>query len=68
MSDVFALTQEARRRVERNGDFCDRATGKIKPGIDSSDTELILLLVVAVILAESGANPILLLAIMYVIL
>lgn len=68
MSGVFALTQDARRRVEKNDSFYDRTAKKLEININASDTELILLLAIAMVLVKSGDNPILLLAIMYVII
>lgn len=68
MSGVFALTQDARRRVEKNDSFYDRTAKKLEININASDAELILLLAIAMVLVKSGDNPILLLAIMYVII
>lgn len=68
MSSVFALTQDARRRVEKNDSFYDRTAKKLEININASDAELILLLAIAMVLVKSGDNPILLLAIMYVII
>ncbi len=73
MSSIFAMTQDAQRRVEKaDRRHCSVSEHRrpIFGGLELSgeDTELILLLVIMVMLASAKASPALLLAIMYVIM
>lgn len=69
MSSIFALTEDARRRVEGASRRCAASETQQKiPMLTEDNKELILLLIVLVMLCKAGADPILLLAIMYVTL
>ncbi len=66
MSSIFAMTEDAKRRAEGVSRRYSGAEIKIKPIITEDIKELLILIVVLALLYRAGANPLLLLAIMYV--
>ncbi len=72
MSNIFALAEDAKRRVEgRNCQYCNHSKSSdfsCRKIISEAEKETILLLVVLFLLYKAGANTILLLAILYVTL
>ena len=68
MSSIIAMTEAARRRVE--GDHMQMRThqNSMTKLFEGIDIERVLLIAVILILLRSKANPILLLAILYVTL
>ncbi len=73
MNDIIALTQEAHRRTQRAECMACEGIRHISERrslfeISDDEKELILLAAVIIVLISSGANFMVLLAIMYVIL
>ncbi len=70
MSNIFALTEEARRRAEgMHGQGCTlREKEQCPIASDNNSKEILLLLIILAMLVKCGANMMILLAIMYVIL
>lgn len=66
MSSILAMTEDARRRVEGTCTQINTHRNPLSNLLENADSEMLLLIAVILVLLNSKANSILLLAILYV--